>query len=123
MMDPMGFALENFDATGTWRTLDGDAPVDASGVLVDGTKVNGVADLRNYVKRRSGQFVRVITDESEDPRDPLYVAFKDYALENVATGGVATTTAAEGRSPDLRHLMSMNFSAPRSAPKPASVTT
>ena len=36
---------------------------------------------------------------------------------------VATITTAAGRSPDLRHLMSMNFSAPRSAPKPASVTT
>ena len=36
---------------------------------------------------------------------------------------VATITAASGRRPDLRHLMSTNFSAPRSAPKPASVTT
>src|SRR6186997_2084172 len=36
---------------------------------------------------------------------------------------VATTTATSGRSPDLRHLMSTNFSAPRSAPNPASVTT
>ena len=36
---------------------------------------------------------------------------------------VATRTTADGRRPDLRHMMSMNFSAPRSAPKPASVTT
>ena len=36
---------------------------------------------------------------------------------------VATTTHASGRMPDMRHLMSQNFSAPRSAPKPASVTT
>ena len=36
---------------------------------------------------------------------------------------MATTTAASGRSPDARHLMSKNFSAPMSAPKPASVTT
>ncbi len=36
---------------------------------------------------------------------------------------VPTSTAADGRKPDLRHLMSTNFSAPKSAPKPASVTT
>ena len=42
---------------------------------------------------------------------------------NFSARTVATTTTASGRSPDLRHLMSMNFSAPRSDPKPASVTT
>ncbi len=62
IFEPMGLALENFDATGTWRTLDGTSPVDPSGVLVDGTKVNGVADLRNYVVNRSGQFVRVVVE-------------------------------------------------------------
>ncbi len=41
-------------------------------------------------------FVRVITTESADPRDPLYVAFKDYAMENVVTGGVATTGKTSG---------------------------
>ena len=46
IFEPMGLALENFDATGTWRIRDGENPIDASGVLVDGTKVNGVADLR-----------------------------------------------------------------------------
>ena len=38
----MGLALENFDAVGAWRTLDEGQPIDASGVLPDGTKVNGV---------------------------------------------------------------------------------
>ena len=41
-------------------------------------------------------YVRLITDETDDPRDPLYVAFKDYALENVQTGGVATTGKTSG---------------------------
>jgi len=63
IFEPMGLALENFDATGTWRTLDGGNPVDPSGVLVDGTKVNGVADLRGYVVKRAPQFVRVVTDK------------------------------------------------------------
>ena len=37
-MDPLGFALENFDATGKWRTIDDGTPVDASGVLPNGTQ-------------------------------------------------------------------------------------
>ena len=40
--------------------------------------------------------VRVITSETVDPRDPLYVAFKDYAMENIATGGVQTTGKTSG---------------------------
>ena len=38
IFEPIGLAMENFDAVGTWRTMDGDNPIDASGVLVDGTK-------------------------------------------------------------------------------------
>jgi hypothetical protein len=59
----MGLALENFDAVGAWRTHDGTSLIDASGVLVDGTKVNGVADLRQWVVSRSDQFVRVVTEK------------------------------------------------------------
>ena len=47
IFEPIGLALENFDAVGAWRTQDGDSPIDASGVLVDGTKVDGVASLRD----------------------------------------------------------------------------
>ncbi|HLK48342.1 MAG TPA: DUF1592 domain-containing protein [Bryobacteraceae bacterium] len=63
IFEPMGLALENFDAVGTWRTHDGESLIDASGVLVDGTKVNGVADLRQWVVSRSDQFVRVVTEK------------------------------------------------------------
>ena len=63
IFEPMGLALENFDAVGAWRTHDGDSRIDASGVLVDGTKVNGVADLRQWVVSRSDQFVRVVTEK------------------------------------------------------------
>ncbi|MBV8729552.1 MAG: DUF1592 domain-containing protein, partial [Acidobacteriia bacterium] len=62
LFEPMGIALENFDAVGTWRTLDGDSPIDATGVLVDGTKVDGVASLRGWLLKRSDQFVRVVTE-------------------------------------------------------------
>jgi len=63
IFEPIGIALENFDAVGGWRTQDGDSPIDASGVLVDGSKVDGVASLREALVRRSDQFVRVVTEK------------------------------------------------------------
>jgi hypothetical protein len=46
MIDPLGFAMENFDAVGAWRDLDAGAAVNASGRLADGTPIEGVAALR-----------------------------------------------------------------------------
>jgi hypothetical protein len=63
MMDPIGFALENFDAVGQWRTLDGRTPIDASGQLVDGTKVDGPANLREALLVYSDQFLRTVTEK------------------------------------------------------------
>jgi hypothetical protein len=63
IFEPMGLAMENFDAVGTWRTMDGDNPIDTKGVLADGTKVDGVASLRNSLLGRSDQFARVVTEK------------------------------------------------------------
>ncbi len=63
IFEPIGLALENFDAVGTWRTQDGESPIDATGVLVDGTKVDGVVSLRNALVHRSEQFNRVVTEK------------------------------------------------------------
>ncbi len=63
MMDPIGFALENFDGIGTWRAKENGQKVDASSVLFDGAKINGVVDLRNALLRYSPQFVRVFTEK------------------------------------------------------------
>jgi hypothetical protein len=60
-MDPLGFSLENFDAVGQWRTSDGDAAINATGVLLDGTKVDGPAALRGALMSRKEQFVRTVT--------------------------------------------------------------
>jgi len=60
-MDPLGFSLENFDAVGQWRTMDGEAPINANGVLLDGTKVDGPAALRRALMARKEQFVRTVT--------------------------------------------------------------
>jgi len=63
VMDPIGFALENFDAVGRWRTKDGPITVDATGELVDGMKVDGPASLRQAILRDSDQFVRTVTEK------------------------------------------------------------
>jgi hypothetical protein len=63
IFEPMGLALENFDAVGSWRTLDEGQPIDASGVLPDGTKVTGVVDLRKALERYSAQFVQVVAEK------------------------------------------------------------
>jgi hypothetical protein len=75
-MDPVGFALEQFDAVGTWRTTDGPNTIDASSVMYDGTKINGPADLRNFVLGYKDQFTRTVTEK----------------LLTYALGGASSTT-------------------------------
>jgi mono/diheme cytochrome c family protein len=64
VMDPLGLALENFDATGMWRDRDryAGAVIDASGELPDGTPLKGPDDLRKALLRRPGQFVQTFTE-------------------------------------------------------------
>ena len=57
-MDPLGFAMENFNGIGQWRTTEGadETPIDSSGTLPDGTKLQGPADLRKLLMSQPGQF-------------------------------------------------------------------
>ena len=57
-MDPLGFALENFDAIGKYRTMDGDSPIDASGVFADGTPFSNPVDFRQALLVHKTEFVR-----------------------------------------------------------------
>ncbi|WP_020469553.1 DUF1592 domain-containing protein [Zavarzinella formosa] len=61
-MDPLGFGLENFDGVGSFRTFDGDFKVDPSGVLPDGAKFSGSADLKKVLLGKSDQFRRNLSD-------------------------------------------------------------
>ena len=63
MMDPIGFAMENFDGIGKWRTTESGQPVDANGILVDGTKIASITDLRESLVRYSPQFVRTFIEK------------------------------------------------------------
>ena len=61
-MDPIGFALENFDGTGAWRIHDSGSDVDARGQMVDGTKVDGPVSLREALVKHSDAFLRTFTE-------------------------------------------------------------
>lgn len=63
IMDPIGLALENFDLIGGWRTEDTGRPIDASGVLFDGTAINGPTELREALLERSESFVTAATEK------------------------------------------------------------
>jgi hypothetical protein len=66
IMDPIGFSLENFDAVGAWRDRDGGTlgqPIDASGQLLDGTKVDGPVTLRHALLRQPEIFVGTLTEK------------------------------------------------------------
>jgi len=63
MMDPLGFALENFDATGAWRDRENRQPIDASGMLVDGSKIDGPITLREALLKRPEAFATTLTEK------------------------------------------------------------
>ena len=63
IMDPIGFALENFDLVGAWREYDGSSPIDSSGQLADGTPVKGPGDLRAALLHRSNAFVTTASEK------------------------------------------------------------
>jgi hypothetical protein len=69
LMDPIGLSMENFDAVGKWRIRDGNSvsnlgtPIDASGQLLDGTKVDGIVTLRNALLKQPEIFVGTLTEK------------------------------------------------------------
>jgi len=102
VIDPVGFALENFDSVGKWRSTGPDgAPLDVAGTLVDGRQVNGAKELRDSILSRPDAFVTVITEKmltyalgrGLEPSDMPVVrrivrkaAQNDYRLSSVVTG-------------------------------------
>jgi len=65
VMDPLGFAFEKYDSIGTWRSKDKYAGtlIDSAGKLVDGTSVNGPADVRQALMKHPDQFVQTMTEK------------------------------------------------------------
>jgi hypothetical protein len=63
IFEPMGIALENFDAVGTWRTVEVGSPIDPTGFAPDGTRLEGVQSLRELLVRYGDQFAVVVTEK------------------------------------------------------------
>ena len=63
LMDPVGFALENYDAVGRWRAADGGMPIDATATLFDGTTVDGIDELEAALLRRPELFVGTVAEK------------------------------------------------------------
>jgi len=79
-MDPLGFALENYDGLGRWRTEDSGKPIDNRGELPDGTKIDGPERLKKVLLERKAQFLRHVTSK-----------LMGYALGRGLTAGDACT--------------------------------
>jgi hypothetical protein len=63
-MDPLGFALENFDAIGAWRTTDGEDPIDASGELPGGERFDGLGGLADLlVSSKKAEFIHCVAEK------------------------------------------------------------
>src|ERR1700735_909358 len=63
VMDPLGFALENFNGVGEYRTKDASGTIDASGQLADGTKIDGIVGLREALLKHPDYFVGTLTEK------------------------------------------------------------
>jgi hypothetical protein len=99
VIDPVGFALENFNPVGQWREADVDGkPLDTAGVLADGSKVNGPIALRNVILSRPDAFATTFTERvmtyalgrGVEPADMPVIRgiVKKAALKNYAFGAI-----------------------------------
>jgi hypothetical protein len=62
-MDPLGFGFENFDAVGSWRTMDGKFPIDPSGVLPDGKTFRGADELKIILRQEKDTFAEGLAEK------------------------------------------------------------
>lgn len=106
-MDPLGFALENYDAIGRWRTMDGKFPIDSSGTLPDGAQFNTPAQMREALARRLPQFAEALAGK-------LLVYALGRGLEPYDRRAIASI--AQNCAPDGYRLQSMIFEVVRSLP-------
>jgi mono/diheme cytochrome c family protein len=114
LMDPIGLALENFDAVGGWRVRDADAPIDSVTQLADGSTIDGPVGLRAALLRRPEVFVTTVTEKlmiyalgrSLEPYDMAAVraivrqaARNDYRFSSIVAGIVSSRQFQERITP------------------------
>jgi hypothetical protein len=122
MIDPAGFALENFDAVGRWREVDESFNrIDASGALPDGTKFNGVTELRAALARRPVRFVKTVTEKLLTYALGRGLEYYDMpAVRKIVRDSAATDYSFQ--SVILGVVNSYPFQMRRAAPRAAGVT-
>ena len=106
-MDPIGFALENFDHTGKWRAVDAGVPIDATGTLVDGTKLNGPGLVRQALLAKSDVFAGVFAE-----RLLTYAAGRAMCPQDMPAVRAVTRAAAQDRYRFSSFVMAIVKSSP-----------
>ena len=116
LMNPVGFALENYGAIDRWRTIEDGQPVDASGGLPDGSKITGVAPLEDGLRKRPELFVGTLTEklltfalgrgiESSDAPAVRKIVrdaqAKDYRFSSVILGVVESVPFTMRKAPSV----------------------
>ena len=122
-MDPLGFALENYDAIGQWRTHEGPFPIDASGALPNGTKFDGPAELKKILASDPNAFAECLTEKlliyalgrGLEPYDRpatrkivQQVAANGYRFSNLISGIVDSVPFRMGRADASESLSAKN---------------
>jgi hypothetical protein len=80
MFEPLGFAMENFDAVGQWRTQDAGNPIDTKGMITDGTELEGLQSLRDLTVRKGDMFAEVVIENLMTYAMGRGVEFEDMPL-------------------------------------------
>jgi hypothetical protein len=95
VIDPLGLALENFDATGAWRIKDNEVAVDSIGDLYDGTKMEGPAGLRQALIKHSDVFLLSFTENLMTYALGRRVEFADMPVVRaiIRDGGIVNSAA------------------------------
>jgi len=96
MFDPLGFALENFDATGRWRTTDGGSPIDATGTFTDGTRFNGPVELRAGLLKHRDAYYANVTQQLLAYALSRKKAGRVYDYEMPAVRAIVRTAGSDG---------------------------
>jgi hypothetical protein len=131
VMDPVGFALENYNAIGAWRDRDGDALIDASGTLIDGTRVVGPTDLTAAILSNPELFVTHFTEKlmiyalgrALEPRDIfLLVNMNVPASQEIADHYCAKRGVPKEKFAELRGYRAIALELDRAFAEPVAVT-
>jgi hypothetical protein len=127
-LDPLGFALENFDALGTWRTQTAAGPVDTTATMPDGAEIRGFAGLKALIVAREDAFVRTFTEKllsyaigrGVEPADMPAVrgvvrraAASGYRWSDIITGVVESTPFTMSTIPAAGTTLAASTSAQR----------